>query len=44
MPPLETGWNRHVRVSVRDNQGNITRVDRTFFIGADDTIFRDGYD
>ncbi|MBX3697546.1 MAG: hypothetical protein KF811_07035 [Dokdonella sp.] len=44
VPPLETGWNRHVRVSVRDNQGNITRVDRTFFIGADDTIFRDGYD
>ncbi len=43
-PPLAAGWNRHVRLGVRDNQGNITRVDRAFFIGVGDTIFRDGYD
>ena len=43
-PPLASAWNRHVRVSVRDNQGNVTRVDRAFFIGAGDTIFGDGYD
>ena len=43
-PPLSEGWNRHVRVSVRDNQGNITRVNRAFQVAAIDTIFRDGFD
>jgi hypothetical protein len=43
-PPLGDGWNRHVRISVRDGQGNITRVDRAFFVGATDTIFRHGYE
>ncbi|MGB4859415.1 MAG: hypothetical protein WBP11_08825 [Dokdonella sp.] len=43
-PTLDKLWNRHLHVSVRDQQGNITRVDRTFFTGAADTLFRHGMD
>ncbi|MEO8461184.1 MAG: hypothetical protein ABI451_11705 [Dokdonella sp.] len=43
-PPVDHAWNHHVRVSVRDIHGNITRVNRAFFIGAEDTLFRDSYD
>lgn len=43
-PPLQAAWNRHVDISVRDLQGNTTRIRRAFFVGAEDTIFRDGYD
>ncbi|MGH8173834.1 MAG: hypothetical protein ACREPX_11875, partial [Rhodanobacteraceae bacterium] len=43
-PPLIEGWNRHVKVSIEDQQGNVTRVARAFFIGGDDTIFSDGFD
>ncbi|MEZ5460466.1 MAG: hypothetical protein R3F00_01485 [Dokdonella sp.] len=44
LPPLQSAWDRHVTVSVRDQQGNTTRVRRAFFVGADDTIFREGFD
>ncbi|MBN8481651.1 MAG: hypothetical protein J0L88_08690 [Xanthomonadales bacterium] len=43
-PPLQVAWNRHLEVSVRDRQGNTTRVSRAFFIGPADTIYRDGYE
>jgi len=43
-PPLMDGWNQHVYVSVDDAQGNVTRVARAFFVGATDTIFRNGFE
>jgi hydrazine synthase alpha subunit-like protein len=43
-PALSGGSSHHVYVSVQDLQGNVTRVDRAFFVGPDDTIFRDGFE
>jgi hypothetical protein len=44
-PPVTDAWNRHVFVEVRDNQGNVMRVNRAFSVGVgDDTIFRDGFE
>jgi hypothetical protein len=45
LPPITDAWNRHLMVEVRDNQGNVMRVNRAFSVGVgDDTIFRDGFE
>lgn len=43
--PLALVSNKHLRVSVRDLQGNITRVDQAFSVsGAADGLFLDGFE
>ena len=42
--PLPELWKRDLRVSVRDVEGNITRVVRTISTIPDGTLFADGFD
>jgi hypothetical protein len=42
--PLPELWKRDLRISVRDVEGNITRVVRTFSTIADGTLFADGFE
>ena len=41
--PLPELWKRDLRVSVRDVEGNITRVVRTISTIPDGTLFTDGF-
>ena len=41
--PLPELWKRDLRVSVRDVEGNITRVVRTISTLPDGTLFTDGF-
>jgi hypothetical protein len=44
-PPLQDQPERHLTVSVRDRQGNVTRVVRAFRVEASlDDVFRDGFE
>jgi hypothetical protein len=43
--PATQANNAHVRIAIRDNQGNITRVDRAFSIAAvGEGVFADGFE
>ena len=45
VPPIERVTDRHVSASVRDLQGNITRVVQAFSVTASlDDVFRDGFE
>ena len=41
-PPVASVWSRYRNFSVGDDQGNITWVDRAFFIGTAGTLFHHG--
>jgi hypothetical protein len=44
-PPLQQLANRHVFASIRDQQGNITRIARAFSVDASvGDVFHDGFE